>query len=428
MSKQPKRSTRRRFLKSGAASIALASALAGCTGDGGDGGGGGGGGGGGDGGDGMDGGDGGDGGGDGGDGGGDGGDGGTVQPQELTAFNIVYPPWPGYPAFNYIHNQTDILSKELNDRGYEVGEVNITWDDTTLFMAGQVDFMPTAGEAESARMAMEREIDLTVHAQAATNYEGWYVREGSDLDPANSGGEVESMQMCIDNNDYTVGFAGWNQGSVWPNSALFYDKFDIKYGPDTNPPLNMQQADWFTLPSLLVDERVDIIVNAPPLGMNAVLAQDDPGVVDLLWQQPALEAAGLSPRTLNLGGFTTRTEFSENHEEAMVGWMAAWQQGVEWGRNPDNWEGILNKEDNWQYLVSENRKEAEINLKFSYAANPSEQDVLSTDNELPVILRDITLNDQRIQDSIESIEYMETTGALAGSGWRDYLSFKALSI
>lgn len=350
---------------------------------------------------------------------GDSGGGGTE-----TELNIVYPPWTGMPAFKYITEETDILENELNDRGYTTGEIVESWDDTTMFMAGQVDFMPTAGDAESAAMALERDLDLTIHAQAAAIYEGFYVREGSDLDPANTGSAKATFEKVIDE-QRPFGFGGWNQGGVWSSSATFYNMLDMKYGPDQDPPLNLRQADWFTLPNLLVDrEEVDIIENAPPLGMHTILARDDPGVVPVMWKQNGMVDAGLSPRTLGLGGFTTRTEFSEDHEEAIVGWMAAWEQAVEWATDPDNWEGILSDEQNWDYFSAESREAAEINLRFAY----NQDDPEYTDNPLPVLLTDITLDQGRIDDSYEAIRYMEETGALLSDEWEDRLSFKALSL
>lgn len=409
-----KRTNRRRFIKgAGAAGVV---ALAGCSGDGGNGNGNGNGNAGGNG---------------NGNGNGSGnGNGESTQTQqsELTEVSFVYPPWPGLPSFNYIVDQTDILENKLNEHGYTIGNITRSWDDTTLFMAGKVDMMPTSGGAEAAQMAMARDIDLTVHAQAATNYEGWYVREGSDLDPANTGSAQASIQKVIDE-ERPYGHPGLNQGVIWPESAMWHNRFDISFGPETEHPLNLKESDWFTLPKLLTEnEEVDMIVNAPPLGMVSTLVQDDPGVVDIGWCQPEVEAAGLSPRTLNLGGFVTRTEFSENHEGAMVAWMDAWTEGVKWARNPDNWDDILSKEENWQYFSANTREEAEYNLRFSYAENPSEEEMLDTENPLPVILSDIELNEKRIDQYMEAIRYMEETGAIQSDAWEDRLSFKPLSI
>jgi hypothetical protein len=359
-----------------------------------------------------------------GNGGGDEGE--ATSSQDLTEIDIAYPPWPGLPAFNYITQQTDILENELNERGYTTGQVSRTWDEVTLFLSGNADILPTAGGAEAARMAQERELDLTVHAQAATNYMAWYVREGSELDPANTGGFTQTMQKMVDE-DWVYGHAGWNQGIVWPNSAIMWDQMEISYGPTTNPPLNIRQADYATLPRLLVNEDIDMMTNGPPVGTSNLLVQDDPGVVPIKWEQVGLQEAGLSPRTLNLGGFVTATEFSENHEDAIVAWMDAWQQGVEWGRNPDNWDDILDNEDNWGALAADSREEAEINLRFSFAENPAEDPMAHTDNPLPVILEDTTLTESRIDDYMEAIEYVEMTGALEEGDWRDRLSFKALS-
>jgi len=352
---------------------------------------------------------------------------GQTQQQDLTEINIVYPPWPGLIAFNHITKQTNILENSLNERGYTTGKISRSWDDTTLFLAGKVDFIPTAGGAESARMAMARDIDLTVHAQAATNYMGWYVREGSDLDTSKTGSFKATMEKVVEE-ERPYGHAGWNQGIVWPNSAILDDKLGMSYGPETNPPLNIRSADYATLPKLLVQEDLDIVVCGPPVGTSNYLVKDDPGIKCIQWQQTGLKEAGISPRVLNLGGFTTRTEWSDENEEAMIGWMEAWQKGVDWVSNPDNWDKILSKENNWQYLAAESREEAAINLKFSAADNPAETEGAHTDNPLPVLLGDITLNEERITSYKNTIKLMEKTGALTGSGWEDRLSFKPLSI
>lgn len=352
---------------------------------------------------------------------------GQTQQQELTEINIVYPPWPGLIAFNYITEQTNILENSLNERGYTTGKISRSWDDTTLFLAGKADFMPTAGAAESARMAMARDIDLTVHAQAATNYMGWYVREGSDLDTVNTGSFESTMQKVVEE-DRPYGHAGWNQGIIWPNSAILQDKLGMSYGSDTNPPLNIKAADYATLPKLLVQEDLDIVVCGPPVGTSNYLVKDDPGIKCIQWQQTGLKEAGISPRVLNLGAFTTRSDWSDENEEAMIGWMEAWKKAVNWVSNPDNWNKILRKENNWQYLAAESRKEAEINLQFSVANSPAKLEKAHTDNPMPVILGDISLNEERIANYKNAIKLMEKTGALTGSGWEDRLSFKPLSI
>jgi hypothetical protein len=352
---------------------------------------------------------------------------GQTQQQELTEMNIVYPPWPGLIGFNYITEQTNILENSLNERGYTTGKISRSWDDTTLFLAGKADFMPTAGAAESARMAMARDIDLTVHAQAATNYMGWYVREGSDLDTVNTGSFESTMQKVVEE-DRPYGHAGWNQGIIWPSSAVLHDKLGMSYGPDTNPPLNIKAADYATLPKLLVQEDLDIVVCGPPVGTSNYLVKDDPGIKCIQWQQTGLKEAGISPRVLNLGAFTTRSDWSDENEEAMIGWMKAWKKAVNWVSNPDNWNKILRKENNWQYLAAESRKEAEINLQFSVANSPAKLEKAHTDNPMPVILGDISLNEERIANYKNAIKLMEKTGALTGSGWEDRLSFKPLSI
>jgi hypothetical protein len=231
--------------------------------------------------------------------------------------------------------------------------------------------------------------------------------------------------------DRPYGHAGWNQGIVWPNSAIIYNELGWDYGPDNRPPLNVRQADFSTLPRLLYDEQIDMATNAPPVGTSTYLVgehADDPPLKPIKWEQVGLEEAGLSPRTLNLGGFTSRKEFSDNNEGAMLGWMRAWEQGVEWAATPDNWGGILDNEDNWDYLAAESREEAEINLHFSFAENPAEDPVANTENPLPVVLKDFTLTEERIEQYKDAIRAVQESGALGDGDWESRLEFKALSL
>lgn len=408
---------RRTFLKE-AGTIGIAgglTALAGCAGDGGDGGGDGGDGGGGDGGDG--------GGGDGGDGGstGDGGDGGTQE------FRVGMPPLgPAVVAYNYINEQTDILQNAMDEAGYSL-DVTVTWDEITLFAAGQVDMVPSLSDIEGARIATERELPVVFHGIYATNYEGWYVRKGSDWDPEVHGNGVQGTLDMLAEGNGTWGNAGWNQGSVVPGQICTKSEFGYDYGPDQSD-FNVQQADWFALPELLVDEEVDMITNAPPLGTDAQLAKEDDGnnpIKDIYWYQPGLENAGFSAMTCNLGLFGAHEEFANNHREAMRAFLSAWREGSRYVSNPDNFEEILDNEDNWEALTANNREEARIVLEFSQ--QPPEWCMTEPGNSARVIVEEPTIDSDYVETDKAAISRAEELGAVP-SGWEDWVTYDPIEL
>lgn len=391
--------TRRTFLKkAGGGSVAIGSLLAGCAGGG-------------DGGD--------DGGGDGGGGGGNG-DGGATSSQSLTGVTVGYPPWANYIALKHIEDN-NILSDHLAEAGYEITELTVTWEELTLFASGQVDFTTTLSDIEGAVLASERELDLTYHGIQAPNYGGWYVRAGSDVDPENTGSLEATIQKLVAE-QRPVGFAGWNQGLVWPNALILNDMFDVTYGDPDTADFNMFEADYFALPSLLERGELDMVVdNAPILGMDSFVVRDDNPLTDIFWQQPAMAELGVSPEHLNLGMYATTQEFSDNHEEFVKAFMEAWLVGVEWVHNTDNWDGILSNEQNWEYLTAETEEEARVNLEFSYQMEHSE-------NTHPLAFREIELTDERIQGTEAAIDRMVDLDLPVSENWRDYIEFKSLEL
>lgn len=393
----------------GAGTLGVLTGLAGCTG--GDGGGGGEGGGG----------DGGGGGGGDGSGGGDGGgDGPTAtQEQSLTPVKMGFPPWANILILNHIQ-QEGILSERMNEAGYELTEIVKSWDEVTLFAAGQTDFSPSVSDIEGAVLASQRELDLTYHALQAPNYEGWYVRPDSDMHPDNTGSVAATLQKAIDE-QRPVGFGGFNQGAVWPNAYCLHEEFDIPHGTPEMSPFNLRKSDLFTDQKLLAQGETDLILqDAPILGTDTYGVQENPEIVPIYWNQRGMENAGLSPRHLNLGMFTTTQEFSDNNVEFVRAFMDAWLRGVEWVKNTDNWPDILDDEDNWALLTAEDRETAKYNLEFSYQMKHS-------NNVFPIAFDEISLTDDKIDGTINAINTMVEIGMPVNENWQEYIEFKKVS-
>ena len=346
--------------------------------------------------------------------------------QQLTTFKVGMPPLgPAMLAYGYISDQTNILEQELANAGYQP-EVQITWDEITLFAAGQVDMVPSLSDIEGTRLATERQIPITFHGLYATNYEGWYVRKGSKWDPENSGSVQATLDMLAEG-EGTWGNAGWNQGSVVPGQIVCKDEFGYDYGPNQSD-FNVQQADWFALPQLLADGRVDMITNAPPLGSDIMLAREDDGnnpIKDIYWDQPGLEKAGFRATTANLGNFGTTQEFSSNHRAAVEAWLRAWREGTRWASNPDNFEQILSNQDNVDALGGNNREEARIVLEFSQ--QPPKWCMAQPGNTAKVIVEDPTIDQAYVETDMQALQRAEELGALP-SGWQEWIEFDPIQL
>ena len=335
----------------------------------------------------------------------------------LTEVSMVYPPWAGKLVLSYLRDQTSILPDALEEAGYTLS-VTESWDDTTLFASGQVDFMPTMADIEGAVFGVEREIEVAMHGMASPNYEGLYVRRGSEVDPENTGSVEASIQMMVDEG-LPFGHAGYNEGAVWPAAAIFNDRFDLTYVPGESD-FNLQQADWFTLPDLLVNGDVDMVINAPILGMDKFLTEDPSPVKDILWFQPEMRDIGIPPENLNLGMFGTRLDFSDEHEDFISAFMGAWKQGAEWISDPSIYPDILEEEDNWSLLTAETRDQAEININFAFQNEYSE-------NLVPLTVRDIELTEEKITQTEGALNKMVELGIL-NENWSDWVTFKSLPV
>lgn len=329
---------------------------------------------------------------------------------------------PSMLTLDRIDEQTDILQQEMDEVGYDY-DFQITWEEIPLYAGGQVDMVPSLSDIEGSRIAAEREVETAFHGMFATNYEGLYVRKGSDWDPEVSGGIEETLQLLVDG-EGIYGNAGWEQGSVIPAQLIFKSNYDIDYGPEASD-FDVQSADWPALPKLLMDRELDVIENAPPLGPDSAeeLAGDEE-ITDILWYQPYLEEIGLDARTANLGMFGTRQEYSDNNEEAIAAFMRAWQEGAQWISNPDNFDEILDNEENIDTLNAENREQAEIILEFSQDP-PSHTSVEG--NPEPVIMDEVEISDDFVDTEMEALSMAEELGSVP-EGWDEYVEFRPISL
>ena len=336
--------------------------------------------------------------------------------------SIVIPPL-GYNVLSleYANERTNILENEMDELGYDY-DITFTWEEAALGASGQADILPTLGDIEGARLAVERDMDLAYHGLHTTNYEGIYVRRGSDLDPENTGSVEATFDKVIEENRLW-GNAGWAQGEVPPGQIVIDNKFGHEYGEGGE--FNVQSTDWNPLPQLLVDEEVDIIVNAPPLGTAPFDTEDPSPIKDILWYQPGLEEAGLDGRTINLGQWVTSQEYSENNLEAIRALMRAYQEGARWMSNQDNHDEILSDEKNVDALGGNTREEARIILEFGTI--PGAHAEAEPSNPYPAALSDLEMDEAFVETDKKALRAAQDRG-FGPDGREDRIDYKHLSL
>lgn len=349
-----------------------------------------------------------------------GGDGGSDSGSKSIKIGI--PPL-GYNVIGlqYLRDQTDILATEMEKVGYDFN-ISVTWDEVSLFASGQADFVPTLGDIEGAQLAAERGLDLMYHGVFATNYTGIYVRRGGDWDPANTG-SVENSIRGIAEENALYGNGGWGQGAVPAKQIGLLDAYDLEYSPDGD--FNVQKADWGALPKLLVNGDLEAATSAPPLGAAPYLTKDTPPIKDIYWDQPGLKQAGFDPRTINVGQYVTRQKFSNNHLDAVKGFMRAWKQAATYISTPDNYDKIVKNEDNVKALGANNAEEARLILEFGQL--PGSHTEMKPTNTEPVILPDPEMDAEFIETDKQALRRAQELGFIP-DGWEEKIEYKEISL
>lgn len=246
------RTSRRTFLKTAGVAGAVGGSitLAGCMGggEGGDGGGGG----------------------EGGDGGGDGGStGGGEQPTiRLTRF-------PGHTdgvIHDYMQNE-GILDQHMSDAGFNY-EIQDPVADISLFLSDKTIDQVNMGTLEAARLVAEQDVNLVCAGRINSIFYGTYVREGGELDPANSG-SIEATWTRVAEEDRPVGIYSWGLGNIPGEQVFLQTQFGLDLSETGGDFSNVVVADPAAVPNLLVDGDIDVGMMAPSYSPPGPVANDE---------------------------------------------------------------------------------------------------------------------------------------------------------
>lgn len=304
---------------------------------------------------------------------------------------------------DYLENE-DVLANEMEDAGYEI-EVQRTYDDVTLFASGQIEFA-YPGPIGAARIAAERDLEVSLLSKNVNMFPAWYTRPGSEFDPE----EVGGLQAAIDNlaANGTFGTARWSAGTVPATQTIFQNYgYDLsREGGDVDLVIGGFEA----MDQAVVDDQVDVATGSPMSGAAPDLIADPPAVSLVVQIIEEIKNIGLGRPAIN--SWASSPDFLESDREAAEALLAAWDDGVSWFY--DNAESIIGDEDNWENISVDSEEAAQ----FVYEWGIENQHELKE----PIVVEDFRWNDQTVSDSTNFLEQVEELGQLS-SGWQDRVHY-----
>lgn len=341
-------------------------------------------------------------------GGGDGGSTPTKTPtrDSPTEIAIASAPTPTTNLqISYLRDQTNILHGLMGELGFDA-EVQLTWDELSLFMGGKADIAPSVGSIEAARLSVNQNQNLLAHSITAPQHTGLYVQKGGRYDPAEAGGKQEAVDRLVED-DAKFGIGGWGLGTIPAYRLIFEDKYGYTFAEDGD--FNVVTADFPTLSRLVADGSIDAGGSGPPYGLWGVRDQVKP----LLWNQEELPDIGFPRNTVAIGNGVTRRDFAEEHPEAVAAWFALERTASDHLKN--NIQEVAEQSSTQEALHAESAEQAAWILEFRLQAKHSP-------NKIPATPTDNELTDDYISSDKEALGRAESMGALP-SGWEESFGY-----
>lgn len=261
---------------------------------------------------------------------------------------------------NYLRERTDVFESVYDELGYEA-ELQLTWDELSLFMGGKADLAPSVGSIEAANLASEQDQQLRAHAVTAPQHTALYVRKGSEYDPAEAG----SVQAAVDNlaENGTVGIGGWGLGTVPAYRMIFQERFGYEFSEGGD--FEVVTSEFPTLASLVAKGDIDAGGSGPPYNLWSV--RDE--VTPLLWNQRQVAEMGFPRRSVAIGNGVSRAEFASENKEAVAAYFGMLRRANEYLR--DNIDTLAAESETQEILGADSAEQAKWVLEFRLEAKHS---------------------------------------------------------
>lgn len=308
---------------------------------------------------------------------------------------------------DYLTNRTSILEDRITGAGdYDI-VVQPSWEGATLFASGGPDFS-TVGPLEAAKLASERDLQLSVNAKVAPNYICWYVQNGGEYDPSNTG----SVQATVDKlyeDGARHGQVGWGLGHINAEQYILQELFGKEFGPDTDMSLEVVNTNFSTIPQMIVEGELDSGANY--FLASETQAQEEPGMTPLWSDNDIISENDLGVNALN--GWTTTQQFANDHAPALEAFLEAWQEGMTW-LFEDPMGIVMDNEDYWEQINASNEQQARWAVEWGMLGEHA------TSN--PVVYEDISMSDSWISSSEKFVNAVADLGQVTPD-WQDYLEY-----
>jgi hypothetical protein len=294
----------------------------------------------------------------------------------------------------------------MNEIGYKV-DLTLSFDELSLFLGGQADIAPSVGTIEAASLGTEQDQQLTAHALQTPQHTGWFVRKGSDYDPSVAGSKQAAIDRIIDDGA-NIAIGGWGLGDI-PAEAMIFDQkygYDFSQGGD----FNVVTASLPSIAQLVTDEQVAMGVSAPPYGFWG--ERDE--LANVYWNQEELAEIGFHRLTVCISNGITRTEFAQEHREAVEAYFGLERFSAQYFR--DNISDLASRSELQETLNLPSQEAAEYVLDFRYKAENSP-------NQYPATLIDNNWTDDRIKRDKEALRAAQEVEQVP-SGWEEYVSYQ----
>lgn len=306
---------------------------------------------------------------------------------------------------DYLREQTDVFQGVYDELGYEA-DLQLTWDELSLFMGGKADLAPSVGSIEAASLAAEQDQQLRAHAVTAPQHTGLYVRKGSEFDPAEAG----SVQAAVDNlvENGTMGIGGWGLGTIPAYKLIFEERFgyDFSEGGD----FDVVTAEFPTLGQLVADGDIDAGGSGPPYNLWSVKEELTP----LFWNQGQVAELGFPRRSIAIGNGVSRAAYAEENAEAVAAYFGMLRRANEYLR--DNVESVAAESSTQEILGADSAEQAQWVLEFRLKAEHSP-------NTVPASPVDNGLSEEYVEQDKQALSRAAEMGAVP-SGWEDGFGYQ----
>ncbi|MGM0590432.1 MAG: hypothetical protein ACQETI_02170 [Halobacteriota archaeon] len=374
----------------------IATSLAGCTGDGGSGG---------------------DGGSSGGDGGSSGGSDSSGSSSETKLVKLLMAP-SGFMGvvMDYLFRDTDKLYQYFEENGLNV-ELSKSWEGAAIFTAGGADY-ETFGSLETAMIAAERGIPLTINANCVPQFILIITGAGSEYDPEVAGSAQAGVDKLVEN-EATFALGGWGGATATAIVLAMQEGFGYTFVDDpSESDFEVTTAEWFAIPQLI--ERGDAAAgtNSPEHGMApyAGIGDEEPVVTKLFQIGEVMQEAGLGLPQMN--SWTCSQEFTDNWPDSSPALVQAYHEGMTWLYEDPVARVEEDEETHLEQLGATSMEQAEWMIEWGIE--------LELDNEIPMYYKDIELTEEFIETDKDFLAAAQESGYL-GPDWTENLQYRTVA-